>query len=62
MLELSTREALRLGHNYIGTEHMLLALMADETDNPGPLRRLGADTDAVERFLLTALGGAEVKE
>ncbi|AWK74997.1 Clp protease [Rhodococcus oxybenzonivorans] len=62
VLELSTREALRLGHNYIGTEHMLLALMADETDNPGPLRRLGADTDAAERFLLTALGAAETKE
>ena len=30
LLELVTREALRLGHNYVGTEHILLGLLADE--------------------------------
>ena len=33
MLALTLREALRLGHNYVGTEHILLALLQDE----GPL-------------------------
>ena len=35
-LELTFREALRLGHNYIGTEHLLLALLELE-DGAGPL-------------------------
>ena len=30
VLELVFREALRLGHNYVGTEHLLLGLLADE--------------------------------
>jgi hypothetical protein len=30
-LELTLREALRLGHNYVGTEHILLALLSDHT-------------------------------
>ncbi len=32
MLELTLREALRLGHNYVGTEHMLLAALTMEDD------------------------------
>ncbi|SOD71111.1 ClpA/ClpB-like protein [Jatrophihabitans sp. GAS493] len=31
-MELSVREALRMGHNYIGTEHILLGLMRAESD------------------------------
>src|ERR1700739_3814524 len=38
VLELTFREALRLGHNYIGTEHLLLALLELE-DGRGPLHR-----------------------
>ena len=38
VLELTFREALRLGHNYIGTEHILLALHEAEDDD-GPLHR-----------------------
>ena len=30
-LELTLREALRLGHNYVGTEHLLLGLIAEGT-------------------------------
>lgn len=30
VLEMSLREALALGHNYVGTEHILLALLRDE--------------------------------
>ncbi len=46
-LELTFREALRLGHNYIGTEHVLLALMEAEEDG-GPLHRLGFDKARAE--------------
>jgi ATP-dependent Clp protease ATP-binding subunit ClpA len=53
-LELTFREALRLGHNYIGTEHMLLALLELE-DGAGPLHRCGVDKDRVEADLIAAL-------
>jgi ATP-dependent Clp protease ATP-binding subunit ClpA len=53
-LELTFREALRLGHNYIGTEHMLLALLELE-DGTGPLHRSGVDKDRVEADLIAAL-------
>jgi ATP-dependent Clp protease ATP-binding subunit ClpA len=52
-LELTYREALRLGHNYIGTEHILLALLAAEED--GPLTSLGVDPDAAEAHIAQAL-------
>jgi ATP-dependent Clp protease ATP-binding subunit ClpA len=53
-LELTFRQALRLGHNYIGTEHILLALLEAEDDD-GPLHALGVDKDRVEAELVTAL-------
>ncbi|HWT48309.1 MAG TPA: Clp protease N-terminal domain-containing protein, partial [Mycobacterium sp.] len=53
-LELTFREALRLGHNYIGTEHLLLALLELEDGN-GPLHRSGVDKDRVEVDLIAAL-------
>ena len=46
-LELTFREALRLGHNYIGTEHILLALLELE-DGSGVLTGLGLDKTATE--------------
>jgi ATP-dependent Clp protease ATP-binding subunit ClpA len=54
VLELTFREALRLGHNYIGTEHMLLALLEEEDDD-GPLRRLGIGKARVEADVTAAL-------
>ena len=54
VLELTFREALRLGHNYIGTEHILLALLEEEDDG-GPLHRLGLDKAGVEAGVVTAL-------
>ncbi|OBG92624.1 hypothetical protein A5697_06855 [Mycobacterium sp. E3251] len=56
-LELTFREALRLGHNYIGTEHLLLALLELEEASPdaGPLRRCGVDKARVEADLIKAL-------
>jgi Clp amino terminal domain, pathogenicity island component len=53
-LELTFREALRLGHNYIGTEHLLLALLELE-DGDGPLNRAGVDKDRAETDLVAVL-------
>ena len=53
-LELTFREALRLGHNYIGTEHLLLALLELE-DGSGPLHQAGVDKDRVESDLIAVL-------
>jgi Clp amino terminal domain, pathogenicity island component len=53
-LELTFREALRLGHNYIGTEHLLLALLELE-DGTGPLHRTGIDKDRAETDLTAML-------
>jgi hypothetical protein len=54
VFELTFREALRLGHNYIGTEHILFAL-AEEQDTTGPLHRLGFDKAAAEATLAEVL-------
>ncbi|MFG3333348.1 Clp protease N-terminal domain-containing protein [Streptomyces tendae] len=54
VLELTFREALRLGHNYIGTEHILLALLEHE-DGAGLLSGLGLDKAATERYVVEAL-------
>ena len=54
VLELTFRQALRLGHNYIGTEHILLALYEAEDDD-GALHQLGVDRDRFERELIAAL-------
>jgi hypothetical protein len=53
-LELTFRQALRLGHNYIGTEHILLAMYEAEDDD-GTLHQLGVDKDRFERELVEAL-------
>jgi ATP-dependent Clp protease ATP-binding subunit ClpA len=47
-LELSLREALRLGHNYIGTEHLLLGLLRQADDGGNRIKEvLGIDTEAL---------------
>lgn len=53
-LELTFREALRLGHGYVGTEHILLALLEQE-HGEGLLTGLGVDKDAVEAAVTEAL-------
>ena len=57
-LELAVVEAIALGHNYVGCEHLLLGLVA-EPDGPGGevLRSLGADLKGVRRAVQTALAG-----
>jgi hypothetical protein len=54
VLELTFREALRLGHNYIGTEHMLLALLESE-DSDGPLHSVGIDKVRAKTDVVTLL-------
>ncbi|MEU9467606.1 Clp protease N-terminal domain-containing protein [Streptomyces avermitilis] len=53
-LELTFREALRLGHNYIGTEHILLALLELE-NGKGVLTDLGVDKTAAEAHVSEAV-------
>ncbi|MFD8572514.1 Clp protease N-terminal domain-containing protein [Streptomyces sp. NPDC059639] len=53
-LELTFREALRLGHNYIGTEHILLALLEQE-NGTGLLSDLGITKEASEADITAAL-------
>ncbi|MFF0522273.1 Clp protease N-terminal domain-containing protein [Actinomadura nitritigenes] len=54
VLELTFREALRLGHNYIGTEHILLALLEHE-HGTGVLSEAGVTKPAAEAHITTAL-------
>ncbi|MFJ7075745.1 Clp protease N-terminal domain-containing protein [Streptomyces sp. NPDC098781] len=54
VLELTFREALRLGHNYIGTEHILLALLEFENGN-GVLYGLGLTKEGVEEWIVEVL-------
>ena len=53
-LELTYREALRLGHNHIGTEHVLLALLEVE-DGTGVLAGLGVDRARAEARITAAV-------
>ncbi|MEU0516944.1 Clp protease N-terminal domain-containing protein [Streptosporangium sp. NPDC006007] len=53
-LELTFREALRMGHNYVGTEHILLALLELE-DGAGVLAGLGVDKATAEANITAAL-------
>ncbi|MFK4865851.1 Clp protease N-terminal domain-containing protein [Streptomyces sp. CSMPJR101] len=54
VLELTFREALRLGHNYIGTEHILLALLEFENGS-GVLSELGLTKEDAEAYITEAL-------
>ncbi|MEU0163263.1 Clp protease N-terminal domain-containing protein [Streptomyces sp. NPDC006261] len=57
VLELTFREALRLGHNYVGTEHILLALLEFE-DGSGLLKRLGLSKEATSAAVESAVAEA----
>ncbi|GAA3431477.1 ATP-dependent Clp protease ATP-binding subunit [Kutzneria kofuensis] len=63
VLELSLREALQLGHNYIGTEHILLGLIREgEGVAAQVLVKLGADLNRVRQQVLQLLSGYQGKE
>ena len=63
VLELSLREALQLGHSYIGTEHLLLGLIREgEGVAAQVLTKLGADTNKVRQQVIQLLSGFQGKE
>ncbi len=63
VLELSLREALQLGHNYIGTEHILLGLIREgEGVAAQVLVKLGADLGRVRNQVIQLLSGYQGKE
>ena len=63
VLELSLREALQLGHNYIGTEHILLGLIREgEGVAAQVLVKLGADLNRVRQQVIQLLAGYQGKE
>jgi ATP-dependent Clp protease ATP-binding subunit ClpC len=63
VLELSLREALQLGHSYIGTEHLLLGLIREgEGVAAQVLTKLGADTNKVRQQVIQLLSGYQGNE
>ena len=63
VLELSLREALQLGHSYIGTEHILLGLIREgEGVAAQVLVKLGADLARVRQEVIKLLSGYQGKE
>ena len=63
VLELSLREALQLGHNYIGTEHILLGLIREGDGVAAQvLVKLGADPTRVRQQVIQLLHGDQGKE
>jgi ATP-dependent Clp protease ATP-binding subunit ClpA len=60
VLAITLREALRLGHNYVGTEHILLALMQDEGPLIEALTSVGVTRERTEELLLQTI--EEIKQ
>ena len=63
VLELSLREAMQLGHDYIGTEHILLGLLR-EGDNPAAqvVTRMGADPNRVRQVVIQLIAASKGKD
>ncbi|WP_253763623.1 ATP-dependent Clp protease ATP-binding subunit [Hamadaea flava] len=60
VLELSLREALQLGHNYIGPEHILLGLVREKESIAAQiLARMGADLNRVRQQVIQLLSGQD---
>jgi ATP-dependent Clp protease ATP-binding subunit ClpC len=60
VLELSLREALSMGHNHIGTEHILLGLVHEGSGVAARiLSDMGVDAEAIRREVVTVLGGPD---
>ena len=55
VLELALREALSLGHNYIGTEHILLGLTSEDNVGAKVLTGLGFSKDLAEQWITEQL-------
>ena len=62
VLDLSVREALTLGHNYVGTEHVLLGLVRENDGVASQiLLKFGADPETVRNQLIGMLSGQETR-
>ena len=60
MLELSLREAVQLGHDYIGTEHILLGLIGEGDGVAAQvLVKLGADLNRVRQQVIQLTSGQQ---
>lgn len=66
--ELGLREALQLGHNYVGGEHIFLGLLRESSDGKPPIHlaaqiieKLGADRLALRKDVLTRIGQPDYK-
>ena len=58
VIDLSLREALQLGHNYIGTEHILLGLVREGKGvGAQALEEMGADLNRVRQTVIKLLAG-----
>ena len=58
VLDQAQHEASRLGHNYVGTEHILLSMAAvDEGEGMNALRALGVDSAMIRNAMMQLLGG-----
>jgi ATP-dependent Clp protease ATP-binding subunit ClpC len=57
VLELSLRESMQLGHDYIGTEHILLALIREDGGAAQLLARAGVDLDRARQQVVELLYG-----
>jgi ATP-dependent Clp protease ATP-binding subunit ClpC len=57
VLELSLRESQQLGHTYIGTEHLLLALIREEGVGAQLLAGAGVDLDRARQQVIALLHG-----
>src|SRR6266516_1293420 len=63
VLELSRREALAMGHNYVGTEHILLGLLREGDGVAAQvLVRMGADLNRVRQQVILILSGHQDKD
>ncbi len=61
VLELSFEEASSMGHNYVGTEHLLLGLAKEgESVAAQILRSMGADMGRIQQAVLQLLGGGKM--
>ena len=58
VMALANQEAQRFNHEYIGTEHVLLALLEQE-DGDGVLTRSGVDGERVEQAVTEAIAGTD---
>ena len=63
VLQLSLREAMALGHGYVGTEHLLLGLVrVDEGAASRVLNGLGADPDRIRQQVIRLVSARQIKE